>query len=110
MDSKQIASVRRAISRARNSGHRVRYSKFVKDTVTAWITSGENPSEVSSTVGIGLQTVIAWSSDIENRFRQVQVLEAEPMSNRRLSATLANGVRLSSPSIDLLIETLERFK
>ena len=110
MDSKQIASVRRAISRAKNSGGRVRYSKFVKDTVTAWIRSGESPAEVSSTVGIGLQTVTAWSSDVENKFRQVQVLQADPMSNRRPSATLANGVRLTSPSIDLLIETLERFK
>lgn len=110
MDSKQIASVRRAKSRARNSGRRVRYSKFVKDTVTSWIASGESPNEVSSTVGIGLQTVIAWSSDIENRFRQVQVFQTDPTLSRRVRATLANGVRLSSPSIDLLIETLERFK
>ena len=110
MDLKQIASVRRAISRARNSGRRVRYSKFVKDTVTSWIASGESPNEVASTVGIGLQTVTAWSSNVENRFRQIQVLQSEPMSNRRLSATLANGVRFTSPSIDLLIETLERFK
>ena len=110
MDSKQIASVRRAISRAKNSGRRVRYSKFVRDTVTSWITSGESPAEVSSMVGIGLQTVTAWSSDVENKFRQVQVLQTEPMSTRRLSARLANGVRLSSPSIDLLVEALERFK
>lgn len=110
MDSKQIASVRRAVSRARNSGRRARYSKFVKDTVRSWIADGESPAEVSSTVDIGLQTVIAWSSDIENKFRQVQVLRAELTSNRRLSATLASGVRLTSPSIDLLIEALERFK
>lgn len=38
MNSKQMASFRRAISRARNAGGRIRYSKFVKDTVSegAW--------------------------------------------------------------------------
>lgn len=110
MNTKQVGSVRRAISRARGAGSRVRYSKFVKDTVTSWLRDGESPSEVSMMIGIGQETLIAWSKDGENTFRKVQVSLDPPILNARASARLTNGVRVIAPSIQILIETLEFFK
>lgn len=109
MNSKQISSVRRAISRARNAGGRLRYSAFVKNTVTSWITSGQSLSEISALIGIGPQTLMAWSIGIENKFRMLDVTADQPIA-QTVAVTLSNGVEISCSSIDLLIDTLERFK
>ncbi len=109
MNPKQIAAVRRVVSRAKNSGNRVRYSEFVKETATMWLRDGESPSEIAAMVGIGLQTLTKWADDVEDNFRKVCVAAPGP-SNPEVTATLSDGVRIVSPSIEQLIEALEFFK
>ena len=107
MDSKLLSKVSMSVSRSRNSGGRVRYSKFVKETVSAWLESGQSPASVAARTGIRPQTIGRWFEKPEAAFRR---LEVKPVGAQDLTVRFASGVRIVSPSVDLMIATLEFFK
>lgn len=109
MDAKQVGKIRMSVSRAQNSGGRVRYSPFVRREVEQWLQAGESAEAVAEKSGIGLQTISRWSEEITTDFRRVDV-KSEGSFKLKLVLRFENGVRISAPTTELMIETLRALK
>ncbi len=107
MKSKQVGKARMSITHMRSPGGRGRYSGAVRANVSAWLRSGESPTVIAEKTGIGIQTLIRWSEASVSGFRRVNV---QPKPESEVTARLSNGIRISSPSIELMIRTLESLK
>jgi hypothetical protein len=109
MNSKQIGVVCRAVSRAKNSGGRIRCSAFVRETVVSWMSAGEGPRVIEASVGIDISTLMRWSEGAANKFRRIEVTpELQPPL--KFTVIIPSGAELSAPSVAQLIEALELFK
>jgi hypothetical protein len=109
MDAKQIGKIRMSVSRAQNSGARVRYSPFVRGAIEQWLRSGESIEVIAVQSGIRPQTISRWSEQIEVRFQRVEVTKSDP-APQNLVLRFASGVRISAPTVELMIETLKVLK
>lgn len=107
MDSKQVGKIQMSLSRTRKAGGRGRYSGAVRATVSEWLRLGENPAAIAKKTGIGIQTLFRWSEAPVSEFRRVEV---RPKCENEVTARLSNGIRISSPSLELMIRTLESLK
>jgi hypothetical protein len=112
MDLKQISNVRRAVSRAKNAGCRVRYSDFVRRSALEWLRAGQGPAEIAERTGIGLQTLMRWSGSAvgDDSRRLDPATTAKTPATGEISVEFANGARLMCPSVDLLVKMLEFFR
>jgi transposase-like protein len=109
MDAKKIGKIRMSVSRAQNSGSRVRYSPFVRNAIEQWLRGGENVAQVADKTGISFQTILRWSEQIAPDFQRVEIKSQNSLS-QALVLRLENGVRISAPTADLMIEMLKALK
>jgi hypothetical protein len=98
-----------SVSRAQNVGRRVRYSSFVRREIEQWLRAGERVETVAEKTGIGLQTISRWSEQINSDFRRVEIKSQSP-SSQKLILRFENGVRISTPTTELMIEMLKVLK
>lgn len=109
MDAKQIGKIRMSVSRAQNAGRRVRYSPFVRREVERWLRAGKNAEAVAEKTGIGLQTISRWSEQVTSDFQRVEI-KSQNSSSQKLMLRFENGVRISTPTTELMIEILKVLK
>jgi len=109
MDGKQLSKIRMSVSRARNAGTRIRYSPFVREMIAKWLSAGESADLIAEQTGIGLQTILRWSEPVDSSFQHIDV-KPEKSSSQKLILRLENGVRISAPTAELMIEMLEALK
>lgn len=109
MDAKTIGKIRMSVSRAQNAGARVRYSPFVRSAIEQWLRTGESAETVAETSGIGLQTISRWSEQITSDFQRVEI-KSHNSPTQKLILRFENGVRISTPTTELMIEMLKVLK
>ena len=109
MDAKQIGKIRMSVSRAQNSGGRVRYSPFVRREIEQWLREGERVESVAEKTGIGLQTVTRWSEEITSDFQRVEIKSLGPAAPK-LTLRFESGVRISTPTAEQMLEILKVLK
>jgi hypothetical protein len=109
MDAKKISKIRMSVSRAQNAGSRVRYSPFVRREIEQWLRAGESAETVAEKTGIGIQTISRWSEQITSDFQRVEI-RSQSSSIQKLMLRFENGVRISTPTTELMIEMLKVLK
>lgn len=95
MDAKQIGKILMSVSRAQNSGGRVRYSPFVRREIEQWLQASESAEAVAEKSGIGLETISRCSEEINADFRRVDVKSETPFKSK-IVLRFENGVRISA--------------
>ena len=110
MAANKISDIRRAVSRLRNSGGRIRYSTFVRGEVLKLLRRGQSVTALADETGIGVPTLMRWSSEIEPGFRSLKVSKSPKPPEVSVVATFSDGLHLEAASVAQLISVLERLR
>ncbi len=106
MDTKEILSLRQAISQSKESSKgRIRYSAGVKSSVMNLLKSGIKASELCRATGLHPATIANWKKG-KGAFRKVRVQKdksREPETQEStLKVILPNGVQIEGASLSVL--------
>ncbi len=110
MNSNLVSKVRRAVTRSRRAGGRMRYPQLAQRAAVRWLGKGHSPATIAEATGIGVQTLTRWSQSMSGDFRRVSKMAVAQPASTEISVEFANGVRMIYGSLGQLAETLEFFK